>query len=1003
MRYILSVLAALVMCIPAGASTVYFENSELDWPAPNVFVWKSGMTPSVMSWPGVTMTDIGNGIWSYEFDRSDYDGIIFNNGSLQTGDLTFHDGHIYTYNGPREVTGCDLGRFEDYVPTRSGNPLGAVLGFDDDSSSVTFRCERGSLVITPYGPETVKVFTLKNDASATQERRSISVCAEPQGGYEVGSDDTGVTINLNGNLVVSVDRATSLITYADKSGRVLLAEKKGLENLASGGSRASFAAMGDKGFYGGGYNGMRTDWDGNTMIMNNTQTGGWTCHTNPPHNICIPFFVSTSGYGLYFDDHHRYATIQPSSLGSSYSSGSLTPVAYYFIGGSSMNKVMENYSELTGRQPLPPFWGLGYITSRYGYHSETESDQAIAGIKEMGLPLDGIVFDLYWQGADESGMGNLEWHTPKFPDANGMISRYKREGIHTLVITEPFFTSNSSNYTALKQRGFLADDDVEYMEWLRSPKVGLIDASNPEAMEWMAGYYEKHTRNGMAGWWLDLGEPERHDYDSHHYGGTVDQVHNEFGNLWIEAAYNRLHNSFPEMRQLLMPRSGTSGMQRFATFPWTGDILRSWEGLQAQVPALVSASMSGVGYLGSDIGGFTSNGINADLYLRWIELGVFYPMMRTHSPDRPEPYYYPGIKDDIVKFINMRYSYLPYTYTLAFHNSVSGTPIARPVNFDAADPALLADCKDEYLWGHDVLVAPVLDNATSRTVRFPEGKWVDINRSDRVYEGGTSTEYPAPLGCLPVFARSGSIIPKFGQTSFANTSSIDHSLIECDVYYDADVDAAGEFYEDDLTSFSSAESGSFLLTRFRGSHRGSNYDIIVEPSGNGFDGMPETRSFVFALHNFQLPADAKVMTGNDEELPAFSSLAALRGSNSGGYVREGNKTFVKLDIPSRENASLTLGYSSLSGIDDVAGCDAMLTLSYSDGLITYSAPVDVTGLSLEIFAVTGLRAFSVSGLDAAGFCRQIEVDLPKGMYVARLSGRDRNGNLVSLSEKVLCR
>ena len=150
-------------------------------------------------------------------------------------------------------------------------------------------------------------------------------------------------------------------------------------------------------------------------------------------------------------------------------------------------------------------------------------------------------------------------------------------------------------------------------------------------MDWMWQFYKARTEDGVGGWWLDLGEPERHDGDSHHKGGTVEQVHNEFGNLWIERVYRGLKEDFPNVRPFLMPRAGTSGMQRYSVFPWTGDIKRSWAGLQAQVPALVSAGMSGIGYMGSDVGGFSveNNYTDPSLYLRWIEMAVFSPMMRT--------------------------------------------------------------------------------------------------------------------------------------------------------------------------------------------------------------------------------------------------------------------------------------------------------------------------------------------------------------------------------------
>lgn len=155
------------------------------------------------------------------------------------------------------------------------------------------------------------------------------------------------------------------------------------------------------------------------------------------------------------------------------------------------------------------------------------------------------VFDLYWQGEGNNGMGNLDWYTPKFPDARKMMSDFESKGVKTICITEPFFTSDSRNYSELKEKGYFADDNVSNMWWLGSEKVGLIDSSNPDAMDWKWQFYKQRTEEGMGGWWLDLGEPESHDDDSRHMGGSVDQVHNEFGDLWTSRVYRGYKEDFP--------------------------------------------------------------------------------------------------------------------------------------------------------------------------------------------------------------------------------------------------------------------------------------------------------------------------------------------------------------------------------------------------------------------------------------------------------------------------
>lgn len=1030
-RWLWLLLTAITWTLGANAATVYFDNSKSNWNPVYIYAWKNNQA-QIGEWPGTPMTVYKNSIWKYDLPGNDFDGIIFNcgNNSAQTGDLTFIENQVYIFNGHKTVDGCAQGDINTYAPGPASSPLGAVEGYGDENGTVTFSCTKGSLTITPYGPETVKVFTLCNGASVTEERHTISVCAVPDAEYAIDETEESVKIMISDGITIEVEKSSSLVTFIGKDGNILLAEDKGLSNNISGGSTVSFRGMNDGAFYGGGYNGGWTNWDGKTMRMNNTQKWGWDCNDHNPRCINVPFYVSTSGYGVYFDDHYRDASIKPSSNGTTYSSGSQDPIAYYFMGGGSMEKVMENYTGLTGRQPLPPYWALGYITSRYGYHSESEASEVIDKIKNINAPLDGLVFDLYWEGEDESGMGNLAWHTPKFPDGKKMMADFLKRGVHTVVITEPFFTSRCTNYNLLKNKGWLADEDVYDMTWLKSEKVGLIDASNPDAMSWMADFYEDYTRQGMSGWWLDLGEPERHDDDSSHKGGTVSQIHNEFGNLWLDAVYTRLHDKFPDMRQMLMPRSGTSGMQRYATFPWTGDIQRSWEGLQAQIPALVNSSMSGIGYMGSDTGGFAAtNGTDADLYLRWVEFAVFSPSMRTHSSVLPEPYNecYNSIREDVVKYINMRYSYLPYTYTLAYDNATYGIPLARPVNFYDQEPSTLGAVDNEYLWGADILVAPVVENATARDIRFPDGRWMDLNKPANIYQGGTTVNYAAPLGTLPHFGRVGSIIPRFTQATFTNTAKIDRSAISLDVILNPDGESHGRMYDDNRTSFDPVSTGDYLLTDITARHRDTDIDIFLTNEGNGYEGIPDTRTFLLTVHNFILPDDAKVFWGYNHPERTQAMESVIRGSASGddngeiagsneyatlealknaegeGFVRDrdNNRTHLKVKVPSLSNYVLTLGYSNVATGVETLLTTAPLTLSCHDGIFTYSAPEGLRDLRLEVYTPTGMTVEIHGGLSADGLTHQISTGCTEGLYIGRLSGRDASGAIKTATAKVL--
>lgn len=940
----------------------------------------------------------------------------------------------------RDTNGTKAQDADVFIPiTRPLDPstacVGRYTGHKITDGTLTVKGEWGQLLITPYADNIVKVFTLPESATIRQERRSITVSATPQPLPMAVTEDTDSEVVFtfgNGQTLVHINKEYCTVTFTDSDGNHILAEQGGLDNRA-GKRGVTFAAMNDAAFYGGGYNGARTDWNNVTMLMDNRQTSQWHSGSPGPRCINVPFYVSTGGYGVLFDDHYRNAEITPSANGTRYTTGAMNPIAYYFVGGGSMEKVMENYTWLTGRQQMPPYWFLGYTTSRYGYTSFTDADNNINAIKGAGIPLDGVVFDLFWQGTDESGMGNLDWEGSNFGNATSWLKGKKDSGVHTVIITEPFFTSKSRNYATLKSKKYLADESVNGMEWLKSENVGLIDAANPEAMEWMVEEcYIPRTREGVDGMWLDLGEPERHDDDSNHQGGSVAQVHNEFGNLWIEAVYNGLRKEFPDMRPMLMPRAGTSGMQRFSTFPWTGDIQRSWSGLQAQIPALVSASMSGIGYIGSDVGGFEGAAPDPRLYLRWVQQAVFTPMIRTHAQGRllPEPSNdcYNDVRDDVRRFINLHYQYLPYTYTLAWRNATKGTPLARPVNMYDSNPATLASVKDEYLWGRDILVAPVVENAESRTVRFPEGKWLDLNDYTGIYSG--TTQYSAPLGKLPYFGRVGSFIPRFTATTFTNTASISHTDYTIDYIADPDGGVTeGFLFEDDRTTPSVNENYKYLVTKFHGvveddkayiyiwryDQNDSDIDGSPSPVKEGYDGMAQYHTYTFVIHNMpaKVRAGASVRAkapsaGNSagDDFAEAESVDALMASGRNAYFIDSasGKAYIKATLPTDTHQIIQVsGDGAIMTGADAIEADNNMYLSYADGMLSYSLAPEMTGGRIEVYSASGAMACSFEAGAADGTVHQTPANLAPGVYVARISATDASQRPATKRIKIAAR
>ena len=527
-------------------------------------------------------------------------------------------------------------------------------------------------------------------------------------------------------------------------------------------------------FYGAGERGYSFNLAGDTLVNYNTQNYGYQMGEKRTKlmGITMPMVISSKGYGVLFDDFCK-SSLVVGARQLEYTSTTPQPISYYIIDGNGrVENVVKNFTWLVGRQELPPLWTLGYITSKYGYHDQRESEGVVDTLKREGYPLDGIVFDLYWYGKEED-MGRLEWDKQQWPDHRKMLRDFKEKGVNVVTISQPYVLTNGraiDNYRLLDPQGLFCKTDgtdTTHTVTIWVGQGGMFDVSNPATRQWLRNRYKSLTDEGVTGWWGDLGEPEKHPLEIRHYNGlTAEQYHNYYGNEWSRIIYDMFKEDYPDRRPMVMMRAGTAGLQRYSVFPWSTDVSRSWGGLQPQVNIMLNTGLSGLGYMSHDVGGFAvdpANNRDGELYIRWLQLGLFSPMLRTHSTYQAEPYHYTEFGDLTLRIIKQRYTWLPYNYTLAYENARYGLPLVRPLGMyeDDMDFARFDHIWDQYLWGHDVMVAPVMQQgAVSREITFPEGTWVDINHPEKRYAGHTTVNYSAPVEVLPLFARAGAFIPQ---------------------------------------------------------------------------------------------------------------------------------------------------------------------------------------------------------------------------------------------------
>lgn len=687
----------------------------------------------------------------------------------------------------------------------------------------------------------------------TPAKTGTSVLNANTGNVSVSSAPGICVMTTGGGIVVRIDSVSGAVDIVAGPKRVV--SDNGLREISGGERRLELSTVGEGSFYGAGERGYSFNLAGDTLVMFNKQNYGYTAGEEriKQMNITMPLFISSNGYAVVFDDFAAAKMVMSDPI--VYTTESASPVSYYFINGAgSLPDVTRELSALTGRQKLPPFWALGYITSKYGYRTQQETLGVVDTLKRAGYPLDGIVLDLYWYGKEED-MGRLAWDKAQWPDHKKMLSELKNRNVNTVIISQPYILRNGrglENYNELAAKGMMVKDSTggpqEVKIWVG--EGGMFDVSNPDTRAWMADRYKQLTLEGVGGWWGDLGEPEVHPESGIHANGlTAREYHNLYGNDWSSIIADMFAKEFPDRRLMTMMRGGTTGLQRYSVYPWSTDVSRSWGGLQPQISIMLNSGLSGLGYMSHDVGGFAIDPeapYDPELYVRWLQLGTFSPILRTHAQATAEPYNYPDQQNIILPLIKERYKWLPYNYTLAFENASQGQPLVRPLNFYSPGSHKFDDITDEYLWGRDVLVAPVtVQGATERRIVFPDGLWVDYNHPGRIYHGGDTITYPAPLEVLPLFVRAGAIIP---QADYEMKSTEDYKTDSYTInYYPYLGESSYTLFEDDRKSTSSLTDEAYSLIDFRADASIEGINLTVSAKGT-YPGAPKSKKLTFRIY-----------------------------------------------------------------------------------------------------------------------------------------------------------
>lgn len=710
----------------------------------------------------------------------------------------------------------------------------------------------GTYRIKPYSDKIVETSFIPNGEVFNPNSHAVVKTPEKINA-SVSKTATSISLVTN-NITVIINKAPFRITFSNQ-GKVLLSEKNGYIKKDST-EILQFNLDNSEMLFGGGARALGMNRRGNRLTLYNRAHYGYETRAELM-NFCIPLVLSSKLYAVHFDNgaigHLDLDSKKNNTLEYETISGRKT---YQVIVGDTWEDLVSNYTDLTGKQPMPARWTLGNFSSRFGYHTQEEVEKTINRFQTDGIPVDAIILDLYWFGKTVQGtMGNLDWDKDQFPNPEKMIADLKAKGVKTILITEPFILTTSSKWQeAADQKVLVTDKSGKPATWdFYFGNTGVVDIFKPEGNQWFWNVYKCLINKGVGGMWGDLGEPEVFPSKVVTAAGKADEVHNIYGHHWAKLIADGYKKDFPNQRPFILMRAGYSGSQRFGMMPWSGDVSRSWGGLQSQMEIAMQMGMQGMAYMHSDLGGFAGDYFDNELYLRWLQYGVFNPIFRPHAQeDVASEVAYKDVhtKAKAKKAVELRYQLLPYNYTLAFENNQKGTPLMRPLFFEEPTNEKLLNEKESYFWGNAFLIKPITKaGVTSTEVYFPKSNnWFDFYSGKKYVAGSTETVAVAETS-IPTFVRGGSFVPMI--ETIQNTSKYSLDNFNLHFYFDDSVKTStGKLYNDNGESPEAFEKGQYEILNFNSNNNG-NILVLKLTATVGKNYVSTDKNVTVVLHDLK--------------------------------------------------------------------------------------------------------------------------------------------------------
>ena len=715
-------------------------------------------------------------------------------------------------------------------------------------------------------------------------------------------------------LTVKQDPKTGALTFLTAKGKVLLREKSCDITKV----RQTFQLDKDEAIYGLGtiQNGkMNRRGEHKRMEQSNLEDF---------QNV----LQSIKGWGLYWENYSP-TQFDDDANGMTFTSEAGEGIDYYFMYGGSADGVIAQMRYLTGDVPMFPLWTYGYWQSKERYKTAAETESIVDQYRALQVPLDGIIQD--WQYWGSNYLWNaMDFLSEDFATGPQMIKNVHAKHAHFMISIWASFGPQTQQFRELNEKGLL----LPFATWPQSglshiwpPRmdypsgVKVYDAFSPEARDIYWKYLKTLFDYGTDAWWMDSTDPDffdprESDYTHPVYGGTWRSQRNAFPLETVRGVYEKQRAEYAltphpspltPKRVFIMTRSSYAGQQHYGSNMWSGDVNSSWDMLRKQVPAGLSFSLTGNPNFNTDIGGFFCNAYNTmgpasapknpqfqELYVRWMQYGLFCPVFRSHGADAPREIWQFGQKgepvyDAIEQMIRLRYRLLPYLYSTAWQVTSNNDSYLRPLFSDFASDKRVWDMADEFMFGRSILAAPILDpqyteekiirtdamtgwdkiedgtlnieksaarsnNLQSSMINFQSSKtatkylpkgatWYDFWTGQR-YQGGQTITLQTCFNRVPMFVRAGSILPLGPEMQYVGEKAWDH--LELRVYPGAD--ASFTLYEDEGDNYN-YEQGAYTTIAFSWNDRARTLTIGAR-QGN-YPGMILNRKFTVILPDGQ--------------------------------------------------------------------------------------------------------------------------------------------------------